>query len=132
MSADPRSPESAAHEPFDGLPPSAALTRAAAMARFEDDAAFYEQIVPLFRQAAGDQIAALLDAAARGDTRALQHWAHTLKGSLLTVGANATAAQAEAVELAARGRQTEGLEARARRLAAEAAVIVAHLDPASR
>ena len=132
MSATPRSPDSAPHEPFDGLPPSAELTRAAAMARFEDDAGFYEQIVPLFRQAAGDQIAALLDAVERGDVGAVQHWAHTLKGSLLTVGASATAAHAEGVELAARRRQLEGLEARTRRLAAEAAIIIAHLGPASR
>jgi HPt (histidine-containing phosphotransfer) domain-containing protein len=62
----------------------------------------------------------------------VQHWAHTLKGSLLTVGASATAAHAETVELAARTRQLEGLEARTRRLAAEAAIIVAHLGPASR
>ncbi len=119
-------------EPFDGRPPSAELVRADAMARFEDDAALLERLVPLFRQAADDQASALLAAVERGDAPAVQHWAHTLKGSLLTVGATSTAARAEEVELAARERGCTGLEARARRVAAEAAIIAAHLGPASR
>jgi HPt (histidine-containing phosphotransfer) domain-containing protein len=119
-------------EPFDGRPPSAELTRAGAMARFEDDAGFYARIVPLFRQAASEQSACLIAALERGDTLAVQHWAHTLKGSLLTVGANATASSAEEVELAARERRLDGLDARARRLAAEVAIIAGHLAPAGR
>lgn len=122
----------AALEPFDGHPPSAARTRADAMARFENDEAFYDRIVPLFRQAASDQASALLEAAAGGDAQALQHWAHTLKGSLLTVGASATAERAEEIEHAAREQRLDGLDARVRRLVAEAAVVVAHLTPAHR
>ena len=43
--------------PFDGRPPSPDATRAEALARFENDRAFFERIVPLFRQAAFDQSA---------------------------------------------------------------------------
>lgn len=128
----PSPPAAFSPEPFDGRAPSAELTRADAMARFEHDLEFFERIVPLFRQAASDQAAALLEAVERSDAPAVQHWAHTLKGSLLTVGANATAARAAELELAARERRLEGLQARARRLAAEAAIIVSHLAPAGR
>jgi HPt (histidine-containing phosphotransfer) domain-containing protein len=128
----PADASEAALEPFDGHPPTAARTRADAMARFENDEAFYDRIVPLFRQAASDQAEALLEAAARGDAQALQHWAHTLKGSLLTVGASATAERAEEIERAARERRLDGLSARVERLAAEAAIVVAHLTPANR
>jgi HPt (histidine-containing phosphotransfer) domain-containing protein len=119
-------------EPFDGHPPSAARTRADALARFENDEAFYDRIVPLFRQAASEQAEALLEAATRGDVQALQHWAHTLKGSLLTVGASATAERAEEIERAAREGRLDGLAARVKRLVAEAAIVVAHLTPAHR
>ena len=119
-------------EPFDGRPPSAELTRADAIARFEDDLALFERIVPLFRQAAGDQVAALLEAVERGDAMAVRHWAHTLKGSLLTVGANATAGRAEEVERAALGQRPEALRAQVHRLTAETRTIVSHLSPPSR
>jgi HPt (histidine-containing phosphotransfer) domain-containing protein len=119
-------------EPFDGRPPNAARTRADAMARFEHDEAFYDRIVPLFRQAASEQAEALLEAAARGDAQALQHWAHTLKGSLLTVGASASAERAEEIERAAREQHLDGLAARVKRLVAEAAIVVAHLTPENR
>ncbi|MCA3178153.1 MAG: Hpt domain-containing protein [Burkholderiaceae bacterium] len=128
----PADASEAALEPFDGHPPTASRTRADAMARFENDEAFYDRIVPLFRQAASDQAEALLEAAARGDAQALQHWAHTLKGSLLTVGASATAERAEEIERAARERRLDGLYARVEQLVAEAAIVVAHLTPANR
>ncbi len=121
-----------AFEPFDGRPPTAARTRADAMARFDNDEAFYDRIVPLFGHAASEQAEALLEASARGDAQALQHWAHTLKGSLLTVGASATAERAEEIECAARERRLDGLAVRVNRLVAEAAIIVAHLTPAHR
>jgi HPt (histidine-containing phosphotransfer) domain-containing protein len=128
----PADASEAALAPFDGHPPTASRTRADAMARFENDEAFYDRIVPLFRQAASDQAEALLEAAARGDAQALQHWAHTLKGSLLTVGASATAERAEEIERAARERRLDGLYARVEQLVAEAAIVVAHLTPANR
>jgi len=130
--AQPSPPPVPGPEPFDGRPPSAARTRADAMARFEHDLEFFERIVPLFRQAASEQAAALLEAVERGDALAVQHWAHTLKGSLLTVGANDTAARAAELELAARERRHEDLPARARRLAAEATIIVTNLAVADR
>ena len=116
-------------EPFDGRAPSAADTRADAMARFEGDEVFYDRIVPLFRQAASEQAAALRRASDDADATALQHWAHTLKGSLLTVGAGAAAAHAEEIERAAMAHRLEGIAPRVRRLVAETALIVAHLTP---
>lgn len=115
--------------PFDGRPPTPARTRADAMARFEGDEVFFDRIVPLFRQAANEQAAALAEAAERGDLAKIQHWAHTLKGSLLTVGAQSTAERAEGIERAAREQRIEGMTGRVRRLAAETAIIVANLSP---
>lgn len=113
--------------PFEGRPPTPAHTRAEAMARFEGDAVFYERIVPLFCSAATEQACALVEAAAAGKQDPIQHWAHTLKGSLLTVGANPSATLAEAIERAGHEGRLAGLPSLARRLAAETAIIVAHL-----
>jgi HPt (histidine-containing phosphotransfer) domain-containing protein len=115
--------------PFDGRPPPAERTRAEALARFELDEGFYARLVPLFRQAALDQSRALTAAAARGDGAQLQHWAHTLKGSLLTVGANLPAAHAERIEQLARERRLDGVAALVAQVVAEAAVVVEQLDP---
>jgi HPt (histidine-containing phosphotransfer) domain-containing protein len=115
--------------PFDGRPPSPERTRADAMARFENDAAFFDRIVPLFRQAVIDQSASLLASAERRDAGQVVHWAHTLKGSLLTVGANEVAIRAERLEIAARDGRLDALPAMAGRLAAEACVIGELLAP---
>ncbi len=113
--------------PFEGRPPEPFSTRADAMARFEGDTAFYERIVPLFCSAATEQACALVAASAAGDREQIQHWAHTLKGSLLTVGATASADLAECIERAGREGRPEGLPALVRRLVAETAIVVAHL-----
>jgi HPt (histidine-containing phosphotransfer) domain-containing protein len=114
--------------PFDGHPPHPEDTRALAMARFDGDLDFFARIIPLFRQAAIDQASSLADATDRGDAAQVQHWAHTLKGSLLTVGANATAARAEAVETVARAGQIEGLRDAVRQVVAETLIIARQLD----
>ena len=113
--------------PFDGRPPEPSRTRADAMSRFEGDTVFFARIVPLFCSAATEQACALVEAAAAGDRERIQHWAHTLKGSLLTVGATPSAELAERIERAGRERRLEGLPALVRRLVAETATIVAHL-----
>jgi len=113
--------------PFDGRPPTAADTRARAMARFEDDEAFFERIVPLFRQAALEQAYELEQALQQGDAARIQHWAHTLKGSLLTVGANPPADHAEWIEQRAAQRRLDGLAQAVGRLVAETNVIVDQL-----
>ena len=113
--------------PFDGRPPEPFRTRAEAMARFEGDTVFYERIVPLFCSAATEQACALAAASVAGDREQIQHWAHTLKGSLLTVGATASADLAERIERAGRKGRPEGLPALVRRLVAETAIVVAHL-----
>ena len=120
-------------QPFDGQPPTAAQTRARALARFDDDAAFLAQIVPLFRQAAMDQARALAAAMDSGNSSKLQHWAHTLKGSLLTMGAAQSAARAETIERAAAEGRLAELPSQVRQVVAETVVIVAQLggDPAA-
>jgi HPt (histidine-containing phosphotransfer) domain-containing protein len=102
------------------------------MARFEGDSIFYERIVPLFCAAATEQACALVEASTAGDRDQIQHWAHTLKGSLLTVGANASADLAERIERAGREHRLEGLPALVRCLVAETAIIVAHLSATDR
>jgi HPt (histidine-containing phosphotransfer) domain-containing protein len=121
----------AAAPPFDGRPPDAERTRAAAMARFEGDDVFYARIVPLFRQAVSDQSRGLLEAVRARDAAKITHWSHSLKGSLLTVGAIEVAERAEFIEAAAGAARLDGLALRAVRLIAEAAVIVEQLDPAA-
>jgi HPt (histidine-containing phosphotransfer) domain-containing protein len=118
--------------PFDGHPPSAARTRAAARARFDNDAVFYARIVPMFEQAATEQARSLVLALGRRDAPLAAHLAHTLKGSLLTVGAMEAAIRAERVERAALQEAFDGLLVRAMQLSAETAIIVAQLsDPAA-
>jgi HPt (histidine-containing phosphotransfer) domain-containing protein len=118
--------------PFDGMPPSPVDTRARAMARFEQDEDFFDRIVPLFRQAALEQSRALEQAAREGDAAQIQHWAHTLKGSLLTVGATEPAAHAETIEQRAGKRRLDDLGEAIGQLVAETAVIVEHLMPDAR
>lgn len=132
-SASPDTGQQAAPLPFDGRPPTAAETRRLALARFDGDAGFLEQIVPLFRQACVDQSRALVAAMAAGDAPTVQHWSHTLKGSLLTMGADSTAMRAEVIERAAAKGRLADLEALVRQVVAETMVIVAQLggDPAA-
>jgi HPt (histidine-containing phosphotransfer) domain-containing protein len=118
--------------PFDGRPPEPARTRADAMARFEGDSIFYERIVPLFCAAAAEQACALVEASTAGDLDQIQHWAHTLKGSLLTVGATGSADLAERIEQAGREHRLDGLPALVRCLVAETTIIAAHLSATDR
>lgn len=113
--------------PFDGHPPSPRRTRADAMARFEHDEGLYARLTPLFAQAATDQAAALLEAIGEGDAGRSAYWAHTLKGSLLTVGALRPAVRAERIELAVRDGRLADLMPRALQLAAETAILAAQL-----
>lgn len=118
-----------APQPFDGAPPSAEATRDRALARFENDGAFLARIAPLYRRAVDEQGAALLAATDSGDAKAVRHWAHTLKGSLMTVGAAGPVERAERIERAARDGRLEGLAAQAACVVAEARTIAVHLDP---
>lgn len=131
-SASAHAPSPVSPLPFDGHPPSPGRSRADAIERFEGDPVFFERIVPLFRQATLDQSAALEAALARGDLDQVRHWAHTLKGSLLTVGADPSAEQAARIELAVREGRAHELPGLVGRLMAEVAVIVANLAPDAR
>jgi hypothetical protein len=121
----------AADPPFGGCPPDAGQTRAAAMVRFEGDEVFYARIVPLFRQAVRDQSRGLLEAVHNRDAAMITYWSHTLKGSLLTVGAGEVAERAEYIEAQASAGRLDGLALLSVRLTAEAALIVEQLDPAA-
>ena len=63
------------------------------------------------------------------DAPQVRHWAHTLKGTLLTVGAAPSSALAARIELAAREGRTDGALEQATRLAAEVAILVEYLRP---
>jgi len=117
--------------PFDGCSPRRADTRADALARFENDEAFLERIVPLFIQSAREQSAALTVAIRRGDPAQVQHWAHTLKGSLLTVGAAIPAARAGRIEQQAARHRLDGLSELIALLVAETTLVVEHLEPSA-
>lgn len=131
-SASPSMPDRAGGRsplPFDGAPPSAGTTRERALARFGDDGAFLARLGPVYRRSVDEQGAALLEASRGGDADAVRHWAHMLKGSLLTVGAVASAERAGRIERAARAGRLAGIAAQAACVVAEARTIAEHLDP---
>ncbi|MFZ9406452.1 MAG: Hpt domain-containing protein [Burkholderiaceae bacterium] len=115
--------------PFDGKPPSRGEVRAAALATLGDDESLLEMLMPHFCEASASQAAQVIDAAKAGDPPQLRHWAHTLKGTLLTVGANTSSALAARIELAAREGRTDGAVEMATRLAAEVAILADYLRP---
>lgn len=114
---------------FDGTPPTQDESHANALACFEGDASLLERIAPLFRNAALEQAQALLDALDRGDRPKVQHWAHTLKGSLLTVGARLSARHASEVERIAREDGIDGLLGAVTQVVDETRLIADHLSP---
>lgn len=125
--ASPPEPESLPL--FDGAPPTPDESRANALACLEGDASLLERIAPLFRRAALEQAQSLRDALDREDGPNVRHWAHTLKGSLLTVGAKPTARHASEVERRAREHGLDGLRQAVMQVVDETAVIADHLSP---
>jgi len=115
--------------PFDGTPPNAGTTRARALARLGDDGSFLARLGPVYRRSVDEQGAALLSATRGGDADAVRHWAHTLKGSLMTVGAVASAERAGRIERAARAGRLAGIAAQAACVVDEARTIAEQLDP---
>jgi len=116
---------------FDGTPPTADASRASALACLEGDESLFERVVPLFRRAALEQSQSLREAFDQGDRPKVQHWAHTLKGSLLTVGARVSARHASEVERIAREHGLDGLQPAVMQVIGETAVIADHLSPPS-
>lgn len=117
-------------EPFDASPPSREHVRAAALATLGDDESLLEMLMPHFCEASVSQAQSVIASAQAADAPQVRHWAHTLKGTLLTVGATTSSALAARIELAAREGRTEGAVEQATRLAAEVAVLVEYLRPA--
>jgi HPt (histidine-containing phosphotransfer) domain-containing protein len=115
--------------PFDGNPPSKEEVRTAALATLGDDESLLEMLMPHFCEAAASQAEQVIEAAKAADAPQLRHWAHTLKGTLLTVGAGPSSSLAARIELAAREGRTEGATELATRLAAEVAVLADFLRP---
>lgn len=116
--------------PFDGNPPARDDVRAAALSTLGDDESLLEMLMPHFCEASVTQAEAVIAAAQAADAPQVRHWAHTLKGTLLTVGAASSSALAARIELAAREGRTEGALEQATRLAAEVAILVEYLRPA--
>lgn len=123
-------PSAASLQAFEGSPPSKEDTRGRALAALGEDTQLFEMLMPHFCQACPEQLSALLQAVHRQDAEQLRHCAHTLKGSLLTVGASASAALAARIEAAARQGELQETAAWAERLAGETALLVAHLSSA--
>jgi HPt (histidine-containing phosphotransfer) domain-containing protein len=128
MPAAPR-PEPTSLPLFDGTPPTPDESRANALACFESDTSLFDRIAPLFRRAALEQAQSLHEALAAGDPTRVRHWAHTLKGSLLTVGARMTARHASEIERIAREAGLDGLEPAVMQVIGETRVIADHLSP---
>ncbi|HYF59479.1 MAG TPA: Hpt domain-containing protein [Burkholderiaceae bacterium] len=123
---DPSDPAAA---PFDGAPPGREALRAAALACLDGDRELLRSVLGLFGPAAAGQADALARALADADAGRVAHCAHVLRGTLLSVGAAGSARLAAAIEDAARGGRLDGLDATARRLAAETAILVERLAP---
>lgn len=70
--------------------------------RCMDDPAFAIEVVDLFVTSAQESLAAAQTLAAQGDTTALSHWAHKIKGSAGNVAAEPLAAAAAQLEARAR------------------------------
>jgi HPt (histidine-containing phosphotransfer) domain-containing protein len=115
--------------PFDGTPPSAGMTRERALDRCGGDGSFLARLGPVYRRSVDEQGAALLAASRGDDADAVRHWAHTLKGSLMTVGAVASAERAGRIERAASAGRLAGIAAQAACVVDEARTIAEHLDP---
>jgi PAS domain S-box-containing protein len=97
----------------------AVFDRAAALARVNGDRAFLAELVEMFLDRWPQQRDLLREAVAGGDAVSAQRQAHTLKGTLAALGADAAVAAAGAVDRAARAALPEGAAGLVDALAAE-------------
>lgn len=116
--------------PFDGLTPTPTQTRSNAIEAMGGDESLLAAIAPHFGGAASAQLASLREALAKQDASQVRHWSHTLKGTLLTVGANRSSAIAAQIEKTARAGEVDGLQPWVERLATETEVLIGHLGTA--
>ena len=116
--------------PFDGQVPTPDQSRSNAIEAMGGDESLLAAIAPHFGGAASAQMTSLREALAREDAAQVRHWSHTLKGTLLTVGANRSSAVAARIEKTAREGEVAGLHPWVERLAAETEVVIGHLGTA--
>lgn len=119
---------------FDGRPPSPEESKTRARAIIGDDPSLLAMLAPVFAQSSVTQLQKLSDAVTQSDAAQVRHWAHSLKGSLASIGAAGPSARASAIEARAKIHDLTGLGAQIELLAAEVAVVAANLtadtDPA--
>jgi HPt (histidine-containing phosphotransfer) domain-containing protein len=119
---------------FDGHPPSAEESKSRACAIIGDDPSLLAMLAPVFAQSSVAQLQKLAQALAQSDTAQVRHWAHSLKGSLASIGAAGPSARASAIETQAKTHDLSGLDTQVELLAAEVTVVAANLtdstDPA--
>ena len=119
---------------FDGHPPSPEESKLRARAIIGDDPTLLAMLAPVFAQSSVTQLQKLSDSLAQGDTVQVRHWAHSLKGSLASIGAAGPSARASAIEARAKIHDLAGLDTQIALLAAEVTVVAANLtantDPA--
>ena len=119
---------------FDGHPPSPEESKIRARAIIGDDPTLLAMLAPVFAQSSVTQLQKLSDSLAQGDTAQVRHWAHSLKGSLASIGAAGPSARASTIEARAKIHDLAGLDTQTALLAAEVTVVAANLtadsDPA--
>ena len=113
---------------FDSQPPNAAQSRASALEAMGGDESLLEVLAPHFGSAVSDQASSLRQALIKQDLVQVRHWSHTMKGSLMTVGATRTSSVAANIEKSARAGVLEGLQPWVDRLCAETEVLISHLS----
>jgi HPt (histidine-containing phosphotransfer) domain-containing protein len=129
-------PENAAlsAQAFDGRTPSPEESKARARAIIGDDPSLLAMLAPVFAQSSVTQLQKLAQALSQNDAAQVRHWAHSLKGSLASIGAAGPSARASAIEARAKIHDLTGLGEQVDLLAAEVAVVAANLtadtDPA--
>ncbi len=113
---------------FEGRTPSPEESKARARAIIGDDPSLLEMLAPVFAQSSVTQLQKLAQAISQSDAAQVRHWAHSLKGSLASIGAAGPAARASAIEARARTHDLTGLGTQIDLLAAEVAVVAANLS----
>jgi HPt (histidine-containing phosphotransfer) domain-containing protein len=91
-------------------------------------------LAPVFAESSVSQLQKLAQALSQNDAAQVRHWAHSLKGSLASIGAAGPSARASAIEYRARIHEFAGLGIQNDLLSAEVTVVAANLtadsDPA--
>jgi HPt (histidine-containing phosphotransfer) domain-containing protein len=112
---------------FDGRAPSPEESKASARAIIGDDPTLLAMLAPVFAESSVSQLQKLAQALSQNDAAQVRHWAHSLKGSLASIGAAGPSARAGAIEARAKVHHLTGLGNQIDLLAAEVALVAANL-----